>query len=238
MDTIVQRCIEERTQDIDFVFSKCLINNTRYEKCHRQTIYLVNRACKCFYENGFIIGNNQNLNTEAVPFAGALVGDPTHNSDYSKLKGINQTYNVIDNSVDFDYKSLYPNDDTYFNMAPNTQIGKIIISNQVHKLENPYDFEYYDRGGQYLEDFTSRNYIEFCNRWLGYASFSEWIEDLLEYINTIEPYVNSRSDNAFVVMDNDKLQNAFEYTDGSLEKAMMYVSELDYQSYLREINYM
>ena len=39
------------------------MNNTRYSKAHRQTVYLVNRAAKEFYSNNeerFILSNNHN----------------------------------------------------------------------------------------------------------------------------------------------------------------------------------
>lgn len=60
MDVIVQVCIEAKVQDIDYIFAKAISNNTRYQKVHRQTIFLVNRATQSFYDNGYIIGNNAN----------------------------------------------------------------------------------------------------------------------------------------------------------------------------------
>lgn len=60
MDVVVQYCIESEVEDIDYVFGKALINNTRYSKVHRQTVYLANRGAKEFYDEGFILGNNCN----------------------------------------------------------------------------------------------------------------------------------------------------------------------------------
>ena len=34
IDTIVQKGIEEKVKDLNYVFGKCIVNNTRYEKCH------------------------------------------------------------------------------------------------------------------------------------------------------------------------------------------------------------
>ena len=184
MDTIVQCCIEVETKDIDYVFNKCLINNTRYNKAHRQTIYLVNRATKEFYKDGLIIGNR--VPADKKKFAGASVHDPTNNSDRNKLKIGDQSINVMDNLNDFDYKSLYPSTAREYNMAPNTQIGKIIIPDPVHKWENPYNFEYYDRGGQFIEDLTSQNVLEFCHRWFNYPSFMELLEDMKYYFTYVE----------------------------------------------------
>ena len=59
-DVIVQKCIEQKTQDLEYIFSKCLVNNTSYKKGHRQTVYLANRMAKEFDNMGEIIGNNVN----------------------------------------------------------------------------------------------------------------------------------------------------------------------------------
>lgn len=109
MDTIVQKCIETKTQDLEYIFAKCLVNNTSYRKGHRQTIYLINRMASDWYKQGYIIGNNCNRNNPKPPkFLGALVHDPTHNNDYSRLKIGGRAIWVCDNLQDYDYKSLYP----------------------------------------------------------------------------------------------------------------------------------
>lgn len=202
MDTIVQKCIEEKEKDIDYIYMKCLTNNTRYDKGHRQTVYLTNRATKDFWEDGFVIGNNLNRNAESFKFEGALVGDPTHNSDYSKVKLYNQILNIAMNLVDFDYKALYPSCALQDNMSPNTIIAKVEIESPVFKEENPFrklvesdglsnikDAEnkrIYVRSGNYMDDLISENVIEFCYRWLHYASFMEWLADFKYYSENIE----------------------------------------------------
>lgn len=60
LDVVVQHCIESVVEDIDFVFTKSIANNTRFSKVHRQTVYLANRGQNDFYDEGFIIGNNVN----------------------------------------------------------------------------------------------------------------------------------------------------------------------------------
>ena len=184
MDTIVQKCIEEETKDINYVFNKCLINNTRYHKCHRQTVYLANRATKEFNRLGYIIGNNINkfIKHEDVGFEGAKVSDPVNNSDYSKLRINGRPVNIMNNLDDFDFKSLYPSTEREFNIAPNTQIGKILIPDKVYKYENPSGSKMYDRGAKYIEDLTSGDILSFCHRWLYYPSFSEWLSDLDEFL--------------------------------------------------------
>lgn len=202
MDTIVQKCIEEKETDIDYIYTKCLTNNTRYDKGHRQTVYLTNRATKEFWNDGFVIGNNLNRNAPSFKFEGALVGDPTHNSDYSKVKLYDQILNIAMNMVDFDFKSLYPSCALQDNMSPNTIVAKIEIDHAIFKNENPFNKpvesdgldkikdadtkRIYVRGGNYIDDLISENVIEFCNRWLHYASFMEWLEDFKYYFENIE----------------------------------------------------
>lgn len=180
MDTIVQKGIEEKVKDLNYVFGKCLVNNTRYVKCHRQTVYLANRACAEWFKDGLVMGNGSGVK-EKIAFPGALVGDPLNNSDYSKFKQDNQIMNIADNLCDFDYKALYPSTAIQNNMGPNTQIGKIIIDKPVHKLENPFGNTFYDRGGQFLEDYTSGDILEFTKRWFGFASYRELLDDIIEY---------------------------------------------------------
>lgn len=104
MDTIVQQCIETKTHDVDYIFAKCLVNNTRYAKGHRQSIYLANRFTKEFYNYGYIIGNNVNKGNEKPKekYPGAMVGDSTHNSNYAMIYIDGRPVLVAMNVVDFD----------------------------------------------------------------------------------------------------------------------------------------
>jgi len=104
MDVIVQKCIETVTQDCEYVFTKCLVNNTIYPKCHRQSVYLANRFAKDFYQAGYIIGNNKNLWNEkpTTKFPGAMVGDPTHNEPATMMKINGRPSMLSNNAVDFD----------------------------------------------------------------------------------------------------------------------------------------
>lgn len=184
MDTVVQKCIENHTQDLEYIFAKCLVNNTCYKKGHRQTIYLINRMAADWYKMGYIIGNNSNRNNPKPPkFLGALVHDPTHSNDYSRLKIGGRAIWVCDNLQDYDYRSLYPSTTLEFNIAPNTQIGKIIIPDKVYDKENLYNIEEekYSRGGEFIENMVTDNEIEFCKRWFHLAGFNELLDDINEY---------------------------------------------------------
>jgi len=187
IDTIVQKCIEVKTGDIDYLFSKATINNTRYHKSHRQTVYLTNRGIKEFYNNGLIMGNNINKFKEKdnTSYPGAFVASPLLINDIPKMKLNGVPVMLFNNLDDFDYKSLYPSIDRQFNMAANTQIGMITIPNQLREDENKYDFKYYTRGGAFLEDIHSGNIIETVYRWLNGANYNELIKDTIEYFSNV-----------------------------------------------------
>lgn len=103
MDVVVQKCIETKTQDLEYIFSKCIVNNTIYRKGHRQTVYLINRMAADWYKMGYIIGNNVNKWNEKPPkFLGALVGDPLNTNNYSKLQIGGRHIWVCDNLQDYD----------------------------------------------------------------------------------------------------------------------------------------
>lgn len=68
-----------------------------------------------------------------------------------------------------------------FNIAPNTQIGRIEIDEQVYDNENVYGLDKYSRSGEFIENMVSDNIIEFCKRWFGLAGIMEFIEDMKEY---------------------------------------------------------
>ena len=183
MDTIVQKCIEKKVNDIGSAYNNVLLNNTRWSKIYRQTIYLHNRAIKSFYNEGFIMGNNCNKNNEKIKFPGAFVADPRLNSDYSKSTINGRPVSIYNNCDDFDFKSLYPSITSEFNMAPNTIIGYLNIPEPVFSYENRFrrpDIEY-KRGGQFMDDIQSQNWIEFYHRWFGLPSYGEMYDNMIDY---------------------------------------------------------
>ena len=188
MDTIVQYCIEFKVNDIDSAYNNVLINNTRWSKIYRQTVYLKNRATKFYYANGFIQGNNVNANTPKVNFPGAFVADPKLNSDYSKKRINGRPVSIYDNLDDFDYKALYPSITSEFNMSRTTLIGHVNIPNKVYEFENRFhrDEIKWKREAQFMDDLQSHNWIEFFHRWFHYASYEELYDDVIEYFTKIK----------------------------------------------------
>lgn len=103
MDVICQKAIESKCNDLEYIFSKCIMNNTSYRKGHRQTVYLINRFTREWQKLGYIIGNNANKgNSKPDKFTGALVGKWYNTSNYSKIHVNGRPIMVCDNLVDFD----------------------------------------------------------------------------------------------------------------------------------------
>lgn len=186
MDTIVQYCIEMKTGDIDYVFSKCVINNTRYCKAHRQTVYLTNRGMKEFKNEGFIMGNNCNkFNPKPdTKFPGAFVGDPRQVNNYSKFRIYGRPISVFANCDDFDYSSLYPSVIRQFNIAPNTQIGMVVIHEAVFANENKSNLDNWTRSLAFMEDLQSRVWLEFCTRWFHLPNYTELYHEVELFFKT------------------------------------------------------
>ena len=187
IDTIVQYCIEMKTKDIDYVFGKALLNNTRYSKVHRQSVYLTNRACKVFESQGFIIGNNANkFNSKPdAKFPGAFVADPEKINNDSRLKIYGLFINLFDNCVDFDFASLYPSIIRQFNIAANTIIGKLIIDEKVHDKENISDMDKWTRASAFMEDIQSQQWLEFASRWFNLPDYTTLYHEVERFFTQI-----------------------------------------------------
>lgn len=82
------------------------------------------------------------------------------------------------------FKALYPSVIHENNIAPNTQIGKIEIDQPVYQNENPYKYELYNRGGDFIEHMVTDNFIQFAHRWFYLANFKEFLADMDEYYRT------------------------------------------------------
>ena len=204
MDTIVQYCIEFMTTDLEYVYNKSLMNNTRYSKVHRQTVYLMNRGIKEFKQDGFIMGNNVNkFNIKPDnKFPGAFVADPKQLNDYSRLRIYGRAIDVFDNCMDFDYASLYPSVIRQFNIAPHTQIGLLIINKPVHDKENKRMSDTWTRAGAFMEDFQSQVWLEVCSRWFHLADYTTMYHEVEHFFENI-----MRSNNGLKVYNRDGLKD-------------------------------
>lgn len=207
MDTIVQHCIEWKCKDVEYLYSKSTINNTSYAKCHRQTVYLMNRFVSEYNKKNYIIGNNMNRdNEEPEKYPGAIVLDPKLLGDYSKVKINGVPSMVVDNTIDEDYKSLYPSITNQCNIAPNTQIGQLELPEQVYDKENILKDDKYCRAGEFVENLVCDNIIVFAHRYFKLANIREFIEDFKEYcrMNGIG-LIKKHKINPFIRMENKKV---------------------------------
>ena len=181
IDVVVQVCIEMQTGDLRYVFNNVIEMNTPYQKIFRQTVYLAAKGAD-FYKNheNVIMGENINKFGEkpTEKFGGAFVADPTKLSNRNKIKANGKFINKFNNGNDFDYKRLYPSLLQEFNMAPNTQVGKIIIENSPYTDIPELKI---DSGGSFIENLASYNFIEFCHRWLHMANIEQMLDDIHEY---------------------------------------------------------
>lgn len=187
MDTIVQYCIEFKVEDIEYVYFKSLKNDVRYHKCHRQTVYLTNRAQNEFRKSHFILGNNVNRfkNGPDGDLPGAFVADPLLVDDLNKIKINGYSLMMYNNLQDFDYSSLYPSTIRQFNIAPNTMIGMILIGRAIHNKENKCNDPRYNRNGAFIEDLTSHVWLEFCARWFNFPRYEQLYNDVIEFFTKI-----------------------------------------------------
>ena len=206
MDTIVQYCIETKVNDLDSAYNNVLVNNTRWSKVYRQTVYLKNRAAKSYYNYGLICGNNVNQNTPKVSFPGAFVASPLLNSDYSKMEikcneinpsisnnntgienGTSIFLPVYDNLLDSDYTSLYPSIASEDNMSRTTLIGHINIPDKVYEYENRFhrDEIKWKREAQFTDELQSHCWLDFFNHWFHFGSYEEMYDDIIEYYSTV-----------------------------------------------------
>ena len=186
MDTVVQYCIEYVTGDIDYVFTKSNINCTRYCKVHRQTVYLTNRVTKDIKNSGnFIIGNNCNkFNPKPdVKFPGAFVADPTKLSNHPKMRVRGIVMDCCENAIDLDYASLYPSIIREFNIAPNTQIGLVIIDREFTAIEAARANN--TVAGAFMEDMRSQVWLEIGTRWFNLATYTELYHEVEEFFRSV-----------------------------------------------------
>ena len=66
-----------------------------------------------------------------------------------------------------------------------------MIDHKVYTNENTYNKDKYNRGGEFMDNFTVDNHIEFCKRWLHLAGVTEFLIDMKEYIEKHVVYGSS-----------------------------------------------
>lgn len=77
---------------------------------------------------------------------------------------------LFENCIDFDLSSLYPSIILAFNISPETCYGKIIIMNK----------DGIDIAKEFMDDYTSKDYVNFCHVWFGTPLVSDLIRKMEE----------------------------------------------------------
>lgn len=136
------------------------------------------------------------------------------------------------------YKSLYPSLCLENNIAPNTQIGKIDIPNQVHNKENPYMEEKYNRGGNFLDDYGCDYTLEFAHRWLGLGTYQDMLDDIDEYFsaNSIGPLRELYNNNCPILPTTSAVIEPIKFYNDSYKPIIMNVSYPEGLTYENIVN--
>lgn len=174
VDVLVQVCIEESTDDIGYIYNSSVMNNTRFAKVHRQTIYLRNKQIDFYYDMKLIVGNNINKTREkpSEKFDGAFVADPNLINDSVKLRINGIPVFLCDNLVDFDFSSLYPSINREFNLSSPSEIGKIEFEDNK------------DASSAFIEDMVTKDYLTFGHRWLGLPSYDKLAREIQRLVSS------------------------------------------------------
>lgn len=186
-DTLLQMGIERKTNDINTVYFTALDNATAFQSVFSQTIVLKNYAYLSYYEQGYIIGNNKNVNygeprnydrkKKKPDFEGALVADPMLNSHIGMTLFGKPSMFVFLLVVDFDFSSMYPSITIAHNINPETMIGKVCLDGFGHFNPNPTD-ELYDQGKMFIEDLLSKDYGHIGKRYFNLPDTEELLKEL------------------------------------------------------------
>lgn len=188
-DSLLQFGIERKTSDLDNLYIRSLKNYVPYKKVFSQTALLRNRAYVDYLGQGYIVGNNLNIDyerdwdaeeeEEEDKFAGALVGDPVLNTAKNGMKIMGKkTPFVRKYVVDFDYSSLYPSIKITHNIGPHTLVGKIILKEKVYDRYTNFEMKEnkYDAGKDFVENMLCNNPIMTGVRWFNLPNTMEVME--------------------------------------------------------------
>lgn len=191
-DVLLQFGIEQKTNDLDNLYTRSIMNSVAYKKVFSQTALLRNRCYVDYLKQGYVIGNNINIDydrdwnaeddEDEEKFAGALVGDPLLNTTKNGMivNGVPNKY-VRKYVIDFDYSSLYPSIKIAHNIAPHTLVGKIILDEKVYDRYTSFEMNnekgnMYDSGKDFMENILCQNPVMAGVRWFNLPNMMEILE--------------------------------------------------------------
>jgi len=207
--------IERKTGDIDDVFFKGYDSGTRVDRANRQTVSLKNLWCLGYFEQGYVMGNNMNVDyisnikqedvvideEDEEKLKGALVGDPTNlNRTGERIFGDQRSNRLFSECIDLDASSMYPSIKLKNNIARSTQYGRLIIKGKVSDLE--YGTTPALRGGEFVDDYETQDWIKLGVKWFK-------LRDITDYL--IEYRKWSKNNNSVIFYKGAKFDKFFEY---------------------------
>lgn len=167
--------LEKKNNDVDLLYGLADVTRTRIDKCMKKTVSLKNLATKFYYDQGYIIGNNHNVNAfkekseQTEKFEGALVAIPNLNSHNGmEINGQRSMY-LYKYVVDFDLSSLYPSIIISSNIDASTQYGRVLFVNCPPTKE-------YDRGGEFLDIYETEDLFALGSKFYNLPDGDEWIK--------------------------------------------------------------
>ena len=204
-DVLLQIGIENRTNDVDYVYTVSYLNATPYESIFKQTVKLRNTQYIRFLEMGYVPGENINTGSyeksedeedegQETGFEGALVGDPRLVLNVGKKRFGKRTNNIFDCSIDMDMSSFYPSSIIAMNIDASTLLFKVILDpNQFDvcggKLRfrgitdySPIGantaFDYHDLSKEVFDNMQTGNVVNTMTKWFNLPTIEE-MKDLI-----------------------------------------------------------
>ena len=194
-DTLLLDGIEKKTEDFASVLTRCLVNGASYRAVFSQTKFLKSRFYIECYLEGYIAGNNFNMDY-AKPFNdeeeedeekydGAVVGDPELNEKVgTKVFGKPSKY-IFRYVIDEDFSSFYPWTTISYNISPATMLGKLLIDDQYYhgNVKSVYEDDpalKFECGKEFVENYITKDVTRLGMNWFNLPSIEEMVKELDE----------------------------------------------------------
>lgn len=170
-DTLLLQMLENKTKDLDTIYTIGMITSTRVEEGLKKTVSIRNLASKFYEENGYFISNNRaKLKEKKEKIPGAFVADPelVDHVGMELIKGELSKY-IFEETGDVDLSSLYPSIILALNLSPESFDRRVYIK----KYDGPNQFILNNHEKEFIDDYISKDYISIGNKYLGLPDITE-----------------------------------------------------------------
>jgi len=127
--------------------------------------------------------NNDQFSDKVIA---ALVGDPKNNDAEGIYINEKRSSFIFLDVMDFDFKSMYPYIKIKNNIERTVQFFRVVIPNKISELENRRNKKLYWRGGEFVEDYSTKNFLLFANKWFGLKTIIDYINEFANELNEDE----------------------------------------------------